>query len=261
MVRVYPFIGSRKTFTITFQTPEESLLSTPETLPTTEPATPQVRFTLDSEKFPVISPKPYSVKYIAVVYAAGKFTTAGTLYWRMKKNAASVATGSTSVPTNNFYTVNAWFLDVAPGDVLEISLWSSVSDSNWDYKAYFIYPTRFLPFNPLGGRILYYDVRLTNDSTTHPTLTLGNPIKWNPNYPFRGEIEGQTPYAWYIHTYGTVAFRYISPNTTLGLWRIWCHGDGGNPNTAVALTSATYRPYYYSNYLRMTTICRALRVE
>ena len=261
MTRQYPFKGSKKVFSYTFATPREELLGTPLTLPTAEPTDPQAVYTVLDSDLPTWTLKPFSVKYIALLVAAGKFVTAGTLYWRMVKNGASVANGSASVSANTFYTVNAWFLDVAVGDVLGVKLWSSVSDSNYDYKAIFIYPTRFQPFNLLNRKICLADVKIYNENATYPTLSSGNPTKWNPNYPWQGFIENGNSAAYQISITGTFTFTYYSPHSTYGLWRIWYHGDVSNANTASVQTSTTNRPRYYSNYIRMFTECRALRVE
>lgn len=263
MTRLNPLLGSLKTFTITYATPREELLSTPLTLPTSEPTDPQAVFTLLASDFPTFSVKPWSVKYVACLYAAGRFTTAGTLSWRMVKGGASVATGTASVSANNYYTVNAFFLDVAPGDVLGVKLWSSVSDSNYDYKAIFIYPTRFFPFPTLNYKQIYADVQIWNSDTPtlFPTLTLGNPTAWIAYSPWDGVTEGGNIANWYISSTATLTFRYYPPHPTLGLWRVRYYGDTSNANTAVVQTDATYRPKYYRNYLNIKTRLRLLRIE
>ena len=136
MVRVTPLFTSRKVLNITYKSAQETLLATPQTLPTAEPATPQIGYTVAEADLPTLSMSVYSKKWVAYVIGAGKFVTIGTLYWRMKKNGASVATGSYSVDSNYYYTVSAYFFDVAVGDLLELALWSTRTDSNWDYKAY-----------------------------------------------------------------------------------------------------------------------------
>lgn len=262
MTRVTPLLGSLKIYTITFKQPPETLLSTPETLPTSEPATPQVGFTLAAEKFPEFNLKPYSIKYVGVVYAAGKFTTGGTLSWRMKKNGVSVNTGSQAVSANNFYTVNAFFLDVAPGDLLELALWSSVSDSNWDYKAYFICATRFLPFNFSGNsRLVMANVVFSNTSDRIPTLTLGNPTRGFDSYPYIFFMEGGSGYYTYWGVTGTLLLRCLVPHSIYGCWRVMRYGDSENANTAVVYTDTVYRPKYWSSRLNITSMFRLLRLD
>lgn len=262
MTKLTPQYGSLRTFMITYATPREELLSTPITLPTTEPTDPQAVFTLQSSDFPTWNIQPYSVKYIACLYAAGRFTTAGTLYWRMVKNGASVATGTASVSASYYYTVNAWFLDVQSGDVLGVKLWSSVSDSNYDYKAIFVYPTRFFPFPTLGYKQLYAQVKIwnTDSPTLFPTLTLGNPTPWTRYNPFMCQFENGNHIGFYMSTTGSVSFNVFSPHTIYGLWRIFYHGDYDTPNNASVQTDATYRPKYYRNYLNIKVQCRPLRL-
>jgi hypothetical protein len=263
LTRLIPSIGSKRLFTITYATPQETLYTTPTTLPTTEPTDPQFTYTIANSDLPAFSTKPFSVKYIACVYGAGKFVTAGTLSWRMVKNGASVATGTASVAANTYYTVNAFFLDVLPGDVLGLKLWSSVSDSNWDYKALFCYPTRFFPFPLLNYKQISATVKIWNSDspTLYPTLTLGNPTAWVPYYPWQGYIQNGNHYAWLIDSIDSFTFDYYPPHAVYGVYRIWFYGDVGNANTAVVQTDATYRPKYYRNYLNIKVECRPLRIE
>ena len=123
MGTVTPLLTSRKILNITYQTPQETLLGTPETLPTTEPATPQISYTVTSGDLPTFNMPLFKKIWVALLYGAGKAVTAATIYWRMKKNGASVATGSGSVAANTFYTWSCGFYDVAVGDVLELALW------------------------------------------------------------------------------------------------------------------------------------------
>lgn len=263
MTRLNPQYGSLRTFTITYATPREDLLGTPLTLPTSEPTDPQASWAVQSSDLPVFSIKPYSVRYIACVYAAGRFATAGTLSWRMTKNGNSVATSTASVAANTYYTVNAWFLDVAVGDVLGVKLWSSVADSSYDYKAIFIYPTRFFPFPTLNGKQTYANVKIWNSDSPQlfPTLTQGNPTGWVPNYPWAGRIENSGFIAWQISATSTYTFSFYSPNATVGLWYVLYYGDNNNANSASVQTDATYRPKYYRNYLNIKTQCRPFRVS
>lgn len=263
MTRLNPQYGSLRLFTITYATPREELLGTPLALPTSEPADPQAAWTVQSSDLPAFSEKPYSVKYIACLYAAGKFSSAGTVYWRMTKNGNSVANGSSAVSANNYYTVNAFFLDVAVGDVLGIKLWSSVSDSNYDYKAIFVYPTRFFPFPTLNGKQILANVRIWNSDSPQllPTLTQGNPTGWIANYPWIGRIENSGYMAWLIGVADTFTFSFYVPHNTVGLWYIFYYGDGDSANNASVQTDPTYRPKYYRNYLNIKTQCRPYRVS
>jgi hypothetical protein len=263
MTRLIPAVGSKKLFTITYATPRESLESTPITLPTTEPTDPQITWTVQNSDLPVFSIKPFSVKYVACVYGAGKFVTAGTLSWRMVKNGASVATGTASVAANTFYTVNAWFLDVLPGDVLGLKLWSSVSDSNWDYKALFCYPTRLFPLPLFNYKQILKDVTWSFSSSLYPTLTLGNPSRAIASLSYCTFVQGENVNNYVFHYSGDYVktMKFCSPHQDFGILRVFYYGDFNNPNTAGVNTSATYRPYYYCSYLDWTVRFRPLRIE
>lgn len=259
MGRVIPIMGSRKVFNITYMTPLETLEGTPITLPTTEPTTPQVNYTVDVAHYPVFSVNLFSVKYIAVLYGAGKFVTAGTLSWRMKKNGASVTTGTASVAANTFYTVNAFFLDVVAGDVLEIALWSNQTDSNYDYKALWLNFTRPFIVNPLNNTqiIAYFSVTCT--TVAQPTLTLGNPLKETSNYPiWIYDAEGLNTLI-LASGDGPWTGKWRTMHATYGLYRYGYWGDQNNSNTAVVKTDATYRPKQWANWIIIELEGRSFR--
>lgn len=250
MTRVTPLLTSLKTLNITYQTPQETLLATPETLPTTEPATPQIGYTVAEADLPTLSLTPYKKVWVAIVIGAGKAVTAATISWRMKKNGASVNSGSSSVSANNFFTRQCYFRDVVVGDVLELALWSSVADSNWDYKAFQIQVTRLILLNK--PRLL-----LPCNFTaleTHPVLTLGSPYYTNQVlYPFH--LDNRL----YAITAAT-SFLSLYPKDTYGLF-ILDYGDSIYANASVIRTSTSYRPYYYRNSEPTQLIMRGLQTE
>jgi hypothetical protein len=235
---------------ITYQTPQETLLGTPETLPTSEPATPQISYTVASGDLPTFNLSPYQKKWVAIVIGAGKAVTAATIYWRMKKNGASVNTGSSSVSANTFYTRQCFFYDVAVGDVLELALWSSVSDSNWDYKAYQIQVSRLILLNkprllsPCNFAAL----------ATHPALTSGNPsLTISAFYPYHCDaiLPGIS---------AATSYDFLYPKNTYGMFNI-NYGDYYYANSSVVRTSTTYRPYYYRNYVPTQIIMRGVKTD
>lgn len=242
MVRETPLLGSLKTCNITYQTPQETLQGTPTTLPTSEPGTPQIGYTVASGDLPTLSVIQVSLYYFALLYGAGKFVTAGTLSWRMKKNGASVATGTASVAANTYYTVNACFVGVAVGDLLELALWSNQTDSNWDYNAYFVACSRLKPFSK---KTLLANVSIATP-TVKPALTLGNPQVNNVLYSAK---------TWFNPAYGANQFAYGGPfvfyyfdcGTTYGMFQQY--PEINLLNAAVVYTNATYRPKYYCTYM------------
>ncbi|MEM4667442.1 MAG: hypothetical protein QW498_09095 [Thermofilum sp.] len=238
MTRLRPEVGSLKELRITMRTPKEELLSTPEPLPTTEPSTPQIAYTVSEEDLPVLSISVHRVIWVARVFVAGRFTTAGRLYLRMWRNRSVVSYSSYSVTANFYYTVNASFYNVRVGDVLELSLWSSVSDSVWDYRAFQIQPTRIIPH---AKYVNLYNVRFS-DIQVHPVLTLEN-----PNYTaYSPYIYHTDAFSYYASSEITVPLLRLSP--TYGLFQIY-FGDYSSRNTAIFPTSPFYKPYSYSNML------------
>ena len=252
MVKITPLLTSLKTLNITYQTPQETLLGTPETLPTAEPATPQISYTVASGDLPTFNIQPFKKIWVAYLIGAGKAVTAATIYWRMKKNGASVSTGSGSVAANTFYTWNCYFYNVAVGDVLEIALWSNQTDSNWDYKAYQILVTRLILLNKPRLLMPCNFAALAE----HPTLTLGNPSR---------SVAGFYPHhedALRSITLVTTATSYPSlcPKDTYGLFEIY-RGDESSSNSALIRTSSIYRPYYYNNWVPTQIIMRGVRID
>jgi hypothetical protein len=250
MTRLTPLLTSKKTLNITYQTPQETLLDTPETLPTSEPTTPQIGYTVQSSHLPTLSLLPYSKKWAALVIGAGKCVTAATIYWRMKKNGASVATSSTSVSANYYYTVVAYFFDVAVDDVLELALWSNQADSNWDYKAFQVQVTRIIPFNK--PRLLmpcnFAAV------TVQPVLTLGNPsVSVNDGF-YAHHLDKSLAQISAATLLESLFFK-----DTYGLFRI-SYGDITS-NTTYATTHSTSRPRHRRNYVPTQIIMRGVKID
>ena len=244
MARLTPLLGSVKTLTITYQNPQETLLSTPETLPTTEPSTGQIQYTVQNSDLPILSlPIPYKI-WVGLVYAAGKAVSAATIYWRMKKNGASVANGSISVAANTFWTLCTGFPDVKVGDVIEIALWSNQTDSNWDYKAYQVQVSRIMPSS--RPWILVFEPLYWTGS--QPTLTLGNPAQASSPYELA-----------YFHS----RFNLGTHGAGVAGWggkasQLWScvlyrgYGFvrldlGDFVRSSASFTHASYRPYYRNN--------------
>jgi hypothetical protein len=250
MTRLNPAFTSLKTLNITYQTPQETLLGTPETLPTSEPGTPQIGYTVASDDLPTFNISPYQKNWVAIVIGAGKAVTAATIYWRMKKNGASVGTSSGSVSANNYYTIHAYFFDVAVGDVLELALWSNQTDSNWDYKAYQIQVSRLILLNtprllsPCNFAAL----------ATHPALTLGNPSYISGSlYPMHCDAR-------LLLITSPASYDFLYPKNTYGMFQIY-YGDYYYINTSSIRTSSTYRPYYYRNYVPTQIIMRGVKID
>jgi hypothetical protein len=133
-----------QTIDITVPTPQETLLETPESLPTSEPGTSQISYTIQSSDLPTLS---FGIcKYAAHLCGAGQNLSGSsvTVYYRILKNGTSVATGSRSSVSNNYYynIYHTNFYNVVEGDTIELRLWASVSGVNYNFKGLIVYPTR-----------------------------------------------------------------------------------------------------------------------
>lgn len=166
--------GVLKTFNFTYPIPREDLQGTPQILPTTEPATSQCIYTIQQSDLPTITPTPKSVKWTVGIVTSGKAISTATPNYRILKNGASVTTAAgSSVAANNFWALTHWrWLDVQVGDVLEVRLWSTVSDTNYDYSAIFVYPTNVVLTPP---NVMTKDVTIVSSNTASPSLTQGTP--------------------------------------------------------------------------------------
>lgn len=229
---------------VQIKAPVENLQATPTSLPTAEPATGQWRKTLDAGDFPTITPTPYNVAHIAYVCLAGKNTDAATqtLYWKMIKNGASVATGSLSVSAGYYYTVSAFFYGVVAGDVIEVRLWATSANVNWDYDGFQIQPSRIVTTEALNSPC-YVNFK---NVIACPTFVKGAPGV--------STTAGYAPYhcdAFSLTLYGSSSFDVLFPKATFCLCRL-SYGDYNNANNALTSTSPTYRPYYYRNCVPLT---------
>jgi len=246
--------SGRKAVTVTIQAVQETLLGTPETLPTSEPGTPQISYTVASGDLPTFDPAMDSKKWIGYLVGAGKAVTAATISWRMKKNGSSVNTSTFSVAANQYYTGQFYFLDVAVGDVLAIALWSNRTDSNWDYKAYQIHPTRVLPKT---GHPILMPLNITA-LIAYPTLTLGNP---NASATYECRIDLDDLAITYPGPLITTPqnFAALHAGPTYGFFRAY-RGDITCGNTIYTGTHASYRPLYQKTYFPTSFVFRATEI-
>ena len=252
-MKLTPTFAGLITLVTTYPNPQETLLGTPETLPTTEPSTPQIGYTVQSSDLPTVNIPLASRMNVVFVYGAGKFVTAGTLSWRMKKNGVSVLNGTKAVSANTFYTVNAYFSDIAIGDLLELALWSDQTDSNWDYKALAGFLSRPLIYSKLVKNC-FRNVTFPA-GTKKPILTLGTPSELGPGYYYP------------LHLNRTIATIMTNPYTfdiiesgSYGIFQV-SYGDGLGLNKCEIGTSATYRPYYRNQYVPLSITLRGYKLE
>lgn len=239
MSRFNPTVyGATKTFTTALATPRETLLGTPVALPTTEPGTSQITYTVQSSDLPTITPSPISVKYTALLYAGGKNADAAsqTVNWRVLKNTVSIATNpQTGVAASNFWTHGYFqFYDVSVGDVLEIRLWASSTNVNYDYYAISIIPTRMnLGTAYMNKDVSYSNYVATNLSSGTPSVNIGSAFNF---YPTTSAGAGTNQQFSTNITYGALSWN--------GTYYSGRAEKGDNNISTSTLTHATSRPYY-----------------
>jgi hypothetical protein len=221
-------IGSLKTFTITPPTAKETLLTGGSilTLPTTEPGTSQVIYTVQASDLPTISPN-VPMKYNAALVCSGKVgAAASVINYRVLKNSVSVAqaAGASALATQ-FWTHTHWrTFDVQVGDVLEVKYWAAQADVTLDFYGMHIIPSQ--PDVSKRGTILKDLYLSTSTDPTFVVSTLGVATLQYYLSPFTaagGTTNDITP-----GTANDYTFLCICLNPTYGLFRI----AGGERNTA-----------------------------
>jgi hypothetical protein len=134
-------VGALKRIVCTLPKPQETYLATPITLPTTEPATGQVIFTVQDTDMPSFQPFPLPCHYSAFVNISGKTGAVGAVIsYRVLKNGVSIAqaTSGATVATQYWMQSHQRWYDVQPGDVLEVRLWTAQTDYVLDYYSMYV---------------------------------------------------------------------------------------------------------------------------
>jgi len=246
-----------KIITIELKDAVENLQSTPTSLPTSEPTDSQISITLAEADLPVVklndSPNIPTITYLAYVYAGGQNTDSAsqTVYWRMLKNGSSLSTGSFSVDANYYWTISAFYYDVSAGDTIELRLWASSTNVNWDYDAYACPYSR--PFPYTSGTIVNLWVK-TSEVISYPSLSLGNPYSDFKGYYVVNPLPGG---------YDERRFWTEDPIEHFERWKdrvLRLHtGDFYNSNKVLYYVNSSYRPYYRGTYLPTKILIRELK--
>ncbi len=246
------YMGSLQSYTITYPNPDESpILDPPEALPTSEPATAQIEYTIGAGHLPTVTPAGLAYTLTAILYAAGQNTDAAgqTVYYRISKNGVSVATGSQSVPAGQYYTWNHYnFLGIQVGDVLACKLWATSANVSWDYKAIAVMPTRL----GIGTQVVQNVVATLG---TYPNLGAGTPRAFS-NGMLR--YHDNTQWSTTTLTVSGLVGVLLRQGPTYGLLRSH-YGDYSSSSTI--RTSATDRPYYNQNYVPTALSFRPLTIR
>jgi len=208
---------------------------------------------VQNSDLPTLGLNVLSKKWCVLLYAAGKFVTAGTLYWRVLKNGASQYNSSGSVAANTFYTLNAKLYDIAVDDVLAIKLWSNQSDSEWSYKALAVQVSRIILL--LGTKFLK-NYSVTIDDL--PDLTSG----YSPYKVSRGDLNfyvADVRAPWAASSYpATKNIEIYYMDDTYGLFQLG-YGDYA-VGTGSLRTSTTRLPYYEFNMTPTQILVRGIRL-
>lgn len=154
---------------------QSTLMSSPVTLPVTEPTSPQASYTITSGMFPTLSGDlPLSISYIGFLLAGcinNNASTARTLNWRIKRNGTGIGTGSQSIAANNRGVLNFDSLSSTNspqvGDSIGIYLWCTESSTDIQLNRYAlgIVPMRFKPVNDPNKLLMFLSIVATNNST------------------------------------------------------------------------------------------------
>jgi len=247
MARLNPLYTSLKTLEITYKPAVETLLDTPEILPTSEPTTPQISYTVQESDLPILNIGVYRKVWIAWIFVCGYCSSSATVYYRMFRNGSSVATGSANISAG-YYTYIFWFYDVNVGDVLEVKLWSSASGSDWRYKAYQIQVTRIIPLSKV--RLLSPCNIVSLDR--QPKLTLGKPFVYG--YLILCVCHADVIYRM-INAATDIPVLYVGD--TYGIYRLY-GGDYSSQNRGYVYSHSSYYPYYQNNYVPTKIVFRGV---
>ena len=168
---------AKTSFTVGYSKRETD--ETPVYVPTTEPGSPQVQYTILDSDMPVLG-LDWPSKYVVHLIGGCKNNDAALAHtiqfktFRWTGSWTLVDSGSQSVPANQYNTRMAYFggalNNVAVGDQYAISFWCADADKiDYRYKALAVMPTR-LGFDP--RRVALQDLSVTVDYW--PKLTGGS---------------------------------------------------------------------------------------
>ena len=244
---------SPRTDSLTYPAVQETYDAVGTALPTAEPATSQIVYTIQESDLPVSTDKAAAMKFTALLYGGGKNTGASsaTVYYRILKNGSSVTTSNAPIVANNNYTVSCYQLyDVKAGDVVEIRLWASAATVDYRYKAMSVAISRYVPGGRLNQLLVNfqflpsptgYQVTLSQ-GTSPQRLSVGNVYLYVDKTTFSSNHNLAIVFG---DSYRHAAFVC---NQDKQFFQI----QFGDYSQAVALlSSATALPYYYSS-VRLT---------
>ena len=210
-------------------------------LPTSEPATAQISYTVQASDLPVCTPNmPFA--FAPVIYAQGQNLggAARTISYRIEQNGTSLNTGNVGSAANNYYwgLTAAVFCAFAPappvvGDVLTVKLWANGAGVQINAHALVPYLSR-----PLFGKkqvVLWRDYGGANAIAREASARKPS---WMSATPFVGAAGNNVLY---IGPIGTSTFNSLA--ITQPVWGSW----SVNPTYGLCRTAyADYLALYYS---------------
>jgi hypothetical protein len=237
-------IGAPSQITITYPTPQETLLGSPVALPTSEPGSPQISITVQASDLPTVAGMSRSdTTLIPFLYVAGtnESATLHTHYARVFRNGVEVGSAAVADDAGSLYwTLSlALFAGIAAGDVITISVWASSAGLTYDYSAMAVMVSR--PDVAEGGDILL-NVAYAGVAG-YPTLTEGAPGVYSTDNAL-------------LITSGASLSASINADRTFGALEfdaafaflfIVAFGDPENQPRSVLGVSTDTRPYYLTN--------------
>lgn len=247
MTRKTPMLVYRE---LTFSYPkQETQLSTPEILPTSEPTDPQISYTITESDLPVLNFQPFRKTYVAMLIVAGHCTTGATVNARFLKNGSSLYSPWLNIGANRYFTFGCFYWDVNVGDVLSCKLWSNQTDSDWRVKAFQVQITRVVPMDKIRS---LFPCSFT--VTTQPQLTKGNPSSTSSALNiYHADTQFST-----ITT--STQFDNLYVKNTYGLFRIY-NGDSVGANSGYSSDAASNYPQYVANYVPTKIRFRGVRID
>jgi hypothetical protein len=238
-------ISPYRTFTFTPGRINESVLA-PITLPTAEPATAHITYTIEEADFFTSDPMVPMLHFPAVVASGKMGALSGTITHRLFKNGVATSSmTSGTIAANSYWTQTYcnFSTSVVPGDVIEVKLWSTRTDVVFDFQGMFVNYSQPEVLTKRGLIVcdLSYDFVgsvLPFTSVTTPTLSVANTPS-NFVYPSESSTNALT-------LSSTSSYIALRPHEAWGFWRA-NHGDASNFYYANA--STTTRGIQKQNHL------------
>jgi len=170
-------------------------------VPSSEPGTYPVSFTVASDNLPTVSPTPLSFNYAALVVIAIQHTGSSSsysLYYKFKVNGETIYSYENAAQymiQNAYYTLYGFLANVSLGDVVTGAIWTS-STSTFKCNVLLLHPTKLKFWLPETNNELFL-LRLETDSADDcwpdiSDITVGNPgdagYGGSAYYPSNGRI-------------------------------------------------------------------------